>query len=243
MAEGIVLSVEEGCEDKLKTVERCLDDMPVLSAWQLRLAAFMRERYFCTFYEAIRAMLPAGLWFQTKGSYDLTEDHTWKDRPSRKAEAMSILRFMEELGGHAEETALRGLIPDEDVLADALAYLVKKKWITARVELQRRTSDKTEKIVTLASSPEEAMEYAARRPKSAAVQKNVLELLCSLGSVSAKELGYFTGAKLPTLRRLEALGYVTLEEREVLRCREIKPAKLNGPLVLNLEQQACFDGL
>ena len=96
MAEGIVLSVEEGCEDKLKTVERCLDDMPVLSAWQLRLAAFMRERYFCTFYEAIRAMLPAGLWFQTKGSYDLTEDHTWKDRPSRKAEAMSILRFMEE---------------------------------------------------------------------------------------------------------------------------------------------------
>ena len=87
------------------------------------------------------------------------------------------------------------------------------------------------------------MEYASRRPKSAAMQKSVLELLCSLGSVAAKELCYFTGAKMPTLQRLEDLGYVTFSERPVLRCREIQPVKLDGPLVLNAEQQTCFDGL
>ena len=241
--EGVVLVVEDGNPDKLKCVERCLDDGPILTDTQLRLAAFLRERYFCTFYDAIRAMLPAGLWFQTKASYLLTEDRSWKEKPGRKAEAMEILQLMDNLGGCADETALRSLIEDEAVLEDALSYLTRKKWITAQTEFRRRTNDKTEKIVTLVSSPEEAMEYAAHRPKSASMQKAVLELLCALGSVSAKELCYFTGAKMPTLQRLESLGYVALSERPVLRCREIRPVKLDGPLVLNAEQQACFEGL
>ena len=241
--EGVVLSVEEGSEEKLKTIERCLDEEPILTSTQLRLAGFLRERYFCTFYDAIRAILPAALWFQTKASYSLTEDLSWKEKPSRKAEAMEILQMMEDLGGQADESALRNLITDEEVLENALSYLVKKKWIIAHTEFQRRTSDKTEKIVTLASSPEEAMEYASHRPKSASMQKAVVELLCALGSVSAKELCYFTGAKMPTLKRLESLGYVTLSERPVLRCREIRPVQLDGPLVLNDEQQTCFQGL
>ena len=241
--EGIVLALEEGSADKLKWVERCLDESPVLTDTQLRLAVFLRERYFCTFYDAIRAMLPAGLWFQTKARYHLTEDRSWQEKPSRREDAMSILRLMENLGGSGDEPVLRNLIGEEDILADALSYLVRKKWIRAETEFQRRTNDKTEKIVTLVSTPEEAMEYASRRSKSAVMQKTVLELLCSLGSVAAKELCYFTGAKMPTLQRLEALGYVELTERPVLRCREIRPAVLQGPLVLNDEQQVCCDGL
>ncbi len=241
--EGVVLSVEEGSADGLKAVERCLDEQPLLTREQLQLAAFMRERYFCTFYDAIRAMLPAGLWFQTRARYRLTEDRTWQEKPGRKVEAMAVLELMENLGGQAEEAALRSLIPDEQVLEQTLAYLVRKKWVSAETEFQRRTSDKTEKIVTLASSPEEAMEYAARRPKSALMQKSVLELLCAIGSVAAKELCYFTGAKMGTLNTLEKKGYVVLSERPVLRCREIQPAKLDGPLTLNPEQQTCFLGL
>ncbi len=242
-SEGVVLSVEAGGEEGLKAVERVLDEQPVLSSRQLRLAAFLRERYFCTFYDGVRAMLPAGLWFQTRASYLLTEDMSWQGKTIKKAGAMEILRLMTDLGGCADETVLRALISDEDILAEALSYLVKKKWITPQTEFQRRANDKTEKIVTLASSPEEAMEYASHRPKSAGMQRSVLELLCSLGSVAAKELCYFTGAKMPTIQSLEKKGYVTLSERPVLRCREIKPAKLDGPLILNEAQESCFAGL
>ena len=45
-AEGVVLSVEEGSREGLKTVEAVLDESPLLSPLQLRLAAFLRERYF-----------------------------------------------------------------------------------------------------------------------------------------------------------------------------------------------------
>ena len=241
--EGVVLAVEAAEEEKLKPVEKCLDEEPLLTAHQLRLAAFLRERYFCTFYDAIRAMLPAGLWFSSRETFSLTEDRSWKDKSLRKAGAAEILNLMEDLGGQTDEKGLEVLALEEDVLQEALAYLLRKKWISAQTDFLRRMSDKTERIATLVASPEEAMEYASHRPKSAAMQKSVLELLCSVGSASVKELCYFTGASMPTVNRLEKLGYLHLSERPVLRCREIRPAKLNGPLVLNEEQQTCFEGL
>ena len=241
--EGIVLTVEPGSEDKLKPVESCLDDGPILTETQLRLAAFLRERYFCTFFDAIRVMLPAGLWFRTRLTVSLTEDRSWKDKTIRKDGAAELLELLENLGGTAQEEALRNLISDEDTLREVLSYLRQKKWITCQTDFLRKTQDKSEKIATLAQSPEETMAYAASRPKSAAMQRQVLELLCSVGSAAVKDLCYFTGASTATVNRLEKLGYLTLSQRPVLRCREIRPAKLSGPLVLNEEQQVCFEGL
>ena len=117
--EGIVLAVESGSDPGFKYVERALDEQPVLSATQLKLASFLRERYFCTFYDAARAMLPAGLWFQTKASYLLTEDRSWQDKMIKKPGAVEILRLMTDLGGCGDENALRSLIPDEESLPSA----------------------------------------------------------------------------------------------------------------------------
>lgn len=62
--EGIVLALT--CEsgfDRLKPVSAVLDEQPVLDEKLLSLAMWMHERFFCTVYEAVKAMLPAGLWF------------------------------------------------------------------------------------------------------------------------------------------------------------------------------------
>ena len=241
--EGVVLALEPGDEAGLKAVEQILDEEPVVSAYMLRLAAFVRERYFCTFYDALRTMLPAGLWFRTKNTVSLTDDRSWEEKNIKSADVREILKLLSDLGGQTDEEILRAAIEDEQRLHGALQYLLRKKWITAQSDFSRRLSDKTERIATLAASPEEAMEFASHRPKSAAMQKAVLELLCGLGSVSVKELCYFTGASAATVNRLEKLGYLTLSERPVLRCREIKPAQLEGPLVLNAEQNAAFEGL
>ena len=241
--EGIVLSVEEGNDPSLKTVDRSLDEEPVITGMMLQLAAFMRERYFCTFYEAIRAMLPAGLWFRSQDTYTLAEGAVWREKCTRQPDVLAVLSLLEELGGQADGDALRAAVTDTDSLHNALRYAIGKKWITTQSDFLRRTGDKTEKVAVLAASAEEAMEYAARRPKSAAMQRAVLELLCSVGSASVKEICYFTGAKPATINRLEKLGYLELSDRPVLRCREIRPAKLDGPLVLDDQQQRAFEGL
>lgn len=243
MAEGIVLSLEPGDENGLKSIQRVLEEEPLLTSGQLRLAAFLRERYFCTFFDAIRAMLPAGAWFHTKALFSLTEDRSWKTASIRKEGVPALLRRLEELGGQAEETALEDAVSSRSVFEEAISYLLRKKWISSQQEFHRRVSDKTEKVVTLAVPVEQAMEFAAARPRSAALQRSALELLCSLGSAAAKDVCYYTGATPSTLKRLEELGYVTFSERPVLRCREIRPAEIQRPLVLNPEQQRCFAGL
>lgn len=63
--EGVVLSVEKAAErTMLKSVESVLDETPIITREQIKLALWMHERFFCTVYEAFRAMLPAGLWFK-----------------------------------------------------------------------------------------------------------------------------------------------------------------------------------
>jgi len=241
--EGVVLSITPGDVTGLKPVDRCLDDTVLLPDTMLRLAAFLRERYFCTFYDAIRVMLPAGLWFQTKQVYRLTDDRSWQGKNLRVAHAAQLLQLIEDCGGETDSMVLQKCVEDPEALEKAIGYLLRKKWIDTQVDYLRRLGDKTEKIATLATSAEEALAYAEGRPKSAAMQKAVLQLLCGVGSASVKEICYFTGAKPATVKRLEQLGYVQLQEKEVLRCRQIQPVSLDGPLQLNAEQQAVFEGL
>ena len=241
--EGVVLQLAESGDEKLKMIDCCLDEAPVLSPMMLRLAAFLRDRYFCTMYDAIRTTLPAGLWFQSKEHYTLAEDRAWQEKAPRQPDALRILEFLDQLGGEAEGKQLRQLINDEEVFEKAINYLLRKKWIAANREYARRLGDKTEKIATLSASPEEALAYAASRPKSAAMQKSVLELMCSVGSAAVKEICYYTGAKPATVKKLAELGYLELQERPILRCRQIVPAKLTGPLVLNPAQQEVYAGL
>lgn len=241
--EGVVLSLEPGENPGLKCVEHCLDDAPVLTPYMLRLAAFLRERYFCTFYDAIRTMLPAGLWFQTKEAYALTEDRSWEEKKLRVAGADRILQMLTDSGGEADGQLLKAGVADEETFDKAITYLLRKKWVHSQVDFRQRTGDKTEKIASLAVPAEEAMAFAASRPKSAAMQRSVLELICSVGSAAVKEICYFTGAKPGTVKRLAELGFVEFSDRQVLRCREIRPVQLEGPLVLNQQQQAAFEGL
>ena len=240
--EGIVLDLEAGRRDDLKSVLQPLDDAPVLSRTMLQLAAFMRQRYFCTFYDAARAMLPAGLWFRTKETYGLTDDRSWQEKTLRQKDAWKILCFLQDCGGTCDGTAVRELLPEEN-FQKAVTYLLKKKWITARQDMLRRTSDKTEWIATLNVPDTEALDYAARRPRSAAMQRSVLETICAVGSASVKELCYYTGAKPATVRRLAELGYLALSEKPVLRCSQIVPARIEGPLCLTQEQQEAYEGL
>ena len=69
-SEGIVLGLSDHSDfgDKLKPVISVLDTEPVLTLSQIKLALWMHDRLFCTVYDAVKAILPAGLWFKPDGS-------------------------------------------------------------------------------------------------------------------------------------------------------------------------------
>ena len=66
--EGIVLALEDDPQRmELKPISSVLDKSPVFTKDDIQLALWMRDRFFCTLYEAARAMLPAGMWFNSNG--------------------------------------------------------------------------------------------------------------------------------------------------------------------------------
>ena len=90
--EGVVLALEDSsAQQSLKSILSVLDRERVLSEAQIKLALFMRERFFCTVYDAIRAMLPAGLWFDQSGKQkagDKTVEIATLALPGDEAEAL-----------------------------------------------------------------------------------------------------------------------------------------------------------
>ena len=64
-SEGVILSLASvSGQKKLKYIESLLDEHPILSEENLRLALWMSDRFFCTVFDALRAMLPTGMWFK-----------------------------------------------------------------------------------------------------------------------------------------------------------------------------------
>jgi len=242
--EGIVLWTEADDGGDYKPVDSCLDETPVLDDAMLRLAAFLCRRCFCTFYEAARCMLPAGLWFAVRDTYTLTADpESAKKAAVRNPMAVSVTETLAEAGGSLTYEKLRRHFPEEDALQDALRYLLKKELLTSETDFLRRAGDKTEFLVTLSAEPEEAMDFARRKAKTAPLQAEVMRLMCSIGTACAKEVQYFTGATMATLRRLEEMGMLTFSQREVLHRVTPEMTSPAAPVVLTPEQETAFAGL
>ena len=122
-AEGVILAVTEHSDygQPLKAVLTLLDEEPVLTEEQLKLAFFMRERFFCTVYDAVRAMLPAGLWFDEEGRRRAKDKSIEMARLAiapEEAEALRAAKHMRSPGQAAilEQLCAFECIPSHDLL-------------------------------------------------------------------------------------------------------------------------------
>lgn len=245
--EGLILALTNDLPQgkKLKTVLSLLDDAPVLDEEGIRLALWMRDRFFCTVYDAARAMLPAGLWFSLQDSYRAAQGvdrEASYQAAGRSENAKRVLDVIWANGGAAAMDQIRTALGPKDP-NPALRQLTEAGILTLETSASRGVGDKTEQVAVLAMPAEEALALVTPKRKSAPLRCAVVELLCGLGSASSKEICYFTGASSATLRSLAKSGIITLEKREVLRRVKVEEVAPAQPPVLNGEQQAAFDSL
>ena len=204
------------------------------------MAAFLRERYFCTFYDAMKVMLPAGLWFETAEVISLCDEA--QPVPEDPSDSILVSHLL-DCGGSAAFSDLKKLFCDDNDFEQRIRKLIRKKILRSNLDFSRKVHDRTEQIAALAVSAEEAMAFAQKKQKSAPVQADTLKLLCAIGSGSVKEISYLTGATTATIRRLETLGYVNLSVRDVFRSalpNYVEPAE---PFVLSDAQQQAYSKL
>ena len=100
-SEGVVLSLEQGVPSgPLKALRLNLDDAPLISQREIKMALWMRQRYFCTFYDAIRTILPAAVWYRHQVIWQLTEQRLPEDLSDKE---QAVCRFLAEEPHKASE--------------------------------------------------------------------------------------------------------------------------------------------
>ena len=73
--QGIVLAYAESGEvAKLKPISAVLDAQPLLNDEMLAMVHWLKERTFCTYFDAVRAMLPSGLYMRIRPIYSVVEE-------------------------------------------------------------------------------------------------------------------------------------------------------------------------
>ena len=245
-SEGIVLSLSSASSyEKLKCISEVLDDAPLLSSEHIRLAIWMHERYFCTVYESIRSMLPAGLWYNISSICKITPDWDREKAYSaagRSEKQRAVLDVIFANGGSCDFRNIELAFQDDDPSA-ALKALVSKGAVFTEQLSSRKVKDKSVGYVTLNVSSEEAIALSAAKRRSAPSQAAVLELLSGFGGASLSDVRYLTGASLQTVKRLQQDELITIEQQEVFRKPEFTVGDPLPMPVLNPSQQAAFEGI
>ena len=240
--QGLIVSLktadEPGC---LKPVLQVLDREPLLSGELLELALWLRERTFCTVFDAVRAMLPTGLYLRI--------------RPKLKAVAAAspeVLASLNEMQRRIWETVSRSRegVEQEPLLkrlglqedAPALASLLEQGLLTRCEDTARLVGDATVRMVRLRLEGEPLEEAAGTCTSK---QKAVIRLLQDAGCASVKELCYFASVTVAVVSALQKKGILEYYENEVLRspyaCAGDAPPAEAPPL--SDEQQRAYQEL
>ena len=216
--QGMVFSTHFSDDtENLKPVISVLDETPVLSDEMLELAAWIKGRTFCRYYDAVRTMLPSGLQMKIVNNYSVNPE--FKSDNSLNTAQKEVFELLASADVPISEKQICDSLGLEDC-SDALGFLVKIGAVLKDDDSVRRIKDATEKMVRISVDDEPA---EAILSKLTAKQKSVFKVLLDVGSASVKEVCYFAGCTPNVLSTLEKKGYVETFSNQVYRNKQKNP--------------------
>lgn len=184
---GIILAVEPILpEDRgLKPLFSIPDDSPVLSSEMLELMYWLRDNTFCTYFDAVKTLLPSGMNINIGEEYALAEP--LPDTPL-SCEESNFLRFLENCRSRDEFRRFINCASGSEEKA-IVRSLIEKKYIILKISQKRKTKESYIKMLRLSKEYIDAPESFKLTPK----QKALAEIIGERKSVSTKEACYLAG--------------------------------------------------
>ena len=233
--QGIVLRVGEEEQEDLKAISELLDPQPVLNDEMIRMCGFMKSHCFCTYYDAVRAMLPAGINYRLSLEYSVSADlgDRFYDLSDEQRRIVTIIRSK---NNKAEKQALMQELgyADSAVLDEMEADGILVKNDTAL----RKIGDKTVKMMRLSDDAETLLQGVKLSEK----QESVVDLLSTVGSASVKEVCYYTGVTTSVPDTLVRKGIAVYFDDEVFRVPKYN-VSVKHDVTLTDEQKKAYDEL
>ena len=232
----VIISHEYGDNVRLKSISQVLDSEPLLSDELLLLVSWLKERTFCTLYDAVKALLPVGINHKIVASYALSQSDL-----SLSGDEAAVADYLRQHGGFVKGDKIAselGILADSGVFSS----LVKKGVLARNYDAVRNVGDKTVKMIRLSES---YLSGEAITPKLTKKQEEVVKLLSETGGACVREVCYFTGFTQTVPLSLCSKGVAELYECEVYRNpSEVTDSSISrDKIVLTEEQQQVFQNL
>ena len=208
---GVILGFSKPDDTKkLKYVISVLDEQPVLSGSMLELAGFIREQTFCTWYNAVRVLLPPGINYKVRQEYTLSENAE-VIKTGLSDDLIRVVDYLKNAKAPVQkETVYNALGFSVD--CGLLEKLVSKGIAVKTGSAVRNVGDASLKMVRITEVAYDLSSYKLT-PK----QKQALAVLKDIECCSVKELCYFTGLTSAVVSGLQKKGLVDVFEQEYYR--------------------------
>lgn len=241
--QAVVVEVDATAEvAKLKPLYAVADRTPLLTDELLDIALWLKERTFCSVFDAVRTMLPTGFSLRLTPTYQAAVSPDRLPEGTLTLEEKRLLTALADYPDGLERSRLLALLGLEN--DSLLPQQMTERGLLVRTDAAvQNGSDASVRMLRLTHSPEETEEAAARL-SCTEKQRAVLRLLCEVGDASFKETCYFAGVTGVVVQALVKKGLVEFYERERLR----RPYETDDhtpppPPPLSEAQQRVYDGL
>ena len=225
---GIVVKHCLRTDAKVKHVQDICDVSGYLGEDELRLCNYMKNKYFCTFFDAAKTVMPAGALGDFDRIYSLCSNCG--------DEVLDTLFW--QYGNRISRKKLLSLLPRNKFYK--ILNLVRFGGAQEILQVKNVISDRKQTVVQLDSS---STVYADKcRKKGSEIDKKHLAIISYLaehGPSTVKEVLYMTGLSDSVIKTLNKRGVLKLSTREIFR----NPLKNKhfcsdpGFIVLNKTQQ------
>ena len=221
----------------LKSVYSILDSSPLLSEEMLKLALWVRERCFCTYFVAAKAMLPGGMCLKTEKIYTCASDIEPDILSGLSDDERLIIEFLRKKKDYVRETNILkkvGLSKESLILK----RMVRHCYLTESTDAFHRVNDLTSQMITLCDG------FCTDDFSLTDKQLSVVSVLRDIGAATSKELIYFSGVSDSVIKTLINKGICETFTATVTR--EVKPVLPQGEYkkpVLSSSQKKAFDSL
>lgn len=231
----ILVRHEIPADPKLKPLLAVPDPEPVLNGEMLELSDWLHEQTFCTYYDAVRCLLPSGMNLRVEEHFSLSDQVP--DVPLTEEEA-HLLRFLRMAKSRRELDAMLDVSVNPDK-QELIHSLLQKGCIQQTDRLAQAVGDKYIQMIRLSDAYLAGQNRHQPTPK----QRQVLALLEENGPVAVREACYLCGVTPAVVKTLLKHGLVEQYDMEQLRPVQSGSEQRRDPSQIRLsdQQQKVYD--
>ncbi len=243
---GLIMNIRrEIPEKRLKEIYSAVEDGVVLDTELTGLIEWLKENTFCTYFDAVKTILPGGLAINISENYQISPEY--KKFPDSFSLTTKESITLKMLLGCKGEKELNQVIAYGGEIAPAgvIKSLCEKGVLLSDSSIKQRTGYDTEKSAVLTeyylSGEFEKKTDKPLTPK----QKKAVDFLSECGSASVKEICYNCLVTKAVIDNLVKQGVAEYFSNIVLRSptADMVAVKRVSDIVLNDQQENAFRGI